>query len=121
MTFRSSHTHTHKGPKAVYRPRAGYLMQPPGGSWHFVAINSPQSSAQLLVRHSVVFLPLSPHLCQGLGFHHPENALLPVFPLQDAAVFFRRQEQVSHKFPEVRTLEAFGRKGSDLFIYFFKF
>lgn len=70
----------------------------------------PQGSAQLLIGHSVVLLPLSPHLGQGFRFNHPENALLPVFPFQDATVFFRRQKQVSDKFPQVRALEAFGKE-----------
>lgn len=54
------------------------------------AINLPQSSAQLFVCHSVIFLPLSPHLCQGFWFNHPKNTLFPIFPFQNATVFFRR-------------------------------
>lgn len=54
------------------------------------AINLPQSSAQLFICHSVIFLPLSPHLCQGFWFNHPKNTLFPIFPFQNATVFFRR-------------------------------
>lgn len=77
----------------------------PSGAAHL-----PQGSAQLLVRHPVIPLPLSPHLGQGFRLNHSENALLPVFPLQDAAVLLRGQQQVSDKFPQVRTLEAFARR-----------
>lgn len=73
-------------------------------------INSPKCSAQFFICHSVIFLPLSPHLCQGFWFDDSKNALSPVLPFQNATVFFRRKEEVSYEFPQMWTLQVWNRK-----------